>query len=435
MSQQPMDRDFHATYSGSMIHRLLAGCHGSVRLAKTVPPAPATQWQKEGTEAHAELERRLSDRNSQPGNNPGVELAVDYVAQLLVEMQDGQVWAEHRVVFPQKHVLPRECSGTLDVMVADPHRGRVWIIDYKHGAGEFVSAEENAQLMFYAWAALCGKFGWWNQDLNFSWIKDITLVIIQPNSWQDAEPIREYKTTPLELFDFARAVERAIEQAERLHAPLLPGDHCKFCPAAPVCTAREREALAVMTGAEAGTIREWQPADLPKPQDLDTARLGQVVVKAGAIRAWLKSVEDYAEARAVAGDLDVPGCKVVEAPARRRWLAEEVVVPGLIEIVVGDDAYGPDGDQAVADVMDAFRPPTLIGITAAEKLVVEAATRGIEGAAEKRAAIAKAKEAFSALTVKESSGALSLVPLSDPRPPVNRAAKHFGGVKVVEIEA
>lgn len=424
-----MDRDFHATYSGSMIHRLLAGCYGSVRLAKTVPPAPETQWQREGTEAHAELERRLSDRNSQPGNNPGVELAVDYVAQLLVDMQDGQVWAEHRVVFPQKHVLPRECSGTLDVMVADPHRGRVWIIDYKHGAGEFVSAEENAQLMFYAWSALQGKFGWWNQDLGFAWIKDITLVIIQPNSWQDAEPIREYKTTPLGLFDFARAVERAIEQAERLHAPLLPGDHCKFCPAAPVCTAREREALAVMTGDEPGTIREWQPAELPKPQDLDAARLGQVVVKAPAIRAWLKSVEDYAEARAVAGDLDVPGCKVVEAPARRKWCASQDEIANQLV----DDLLRYEGDDI--DIREMVYPRQLIGITAAEKLVVEAATRGIEGTAEKRAAIAKAKGAFSALTVKESSGALSLVPLSDPRPPVNRAAKHFGGVKVVEIEA
>jgi len=423
-----MGRDFHATYSGSMIHRLLAGCYGSVRVAKTVPPAPETQWQKEGTEAHAELERRLlGGRHTREQLREGaVGVAYQYIQDRLKEAEQGATLArEQRVWFPQRVVPADECSGTLDAMVLSG--ASAWIIDYKHGAGEFVSAEENAQLMFYAWAALHDKL---------AWIKDITLVIIQPNSWQDAEPIREYKTTPLELFDFARRVEAAIEQAERIHAPLLPGDHCKFCPAAPVCTTREREALAVMTGAEGGTIREWQPADLPKPQELDAARLGQVVVKADAIRSWLKSVEDYAEARAVAGDLDVPGCKVVEAPARRRWLADaSAVANGMIELLVGDDAHGPDGDQAVQDAIEAFRPPTLIGITAAEKLVIEAATRGIEGVAEKRAAIAKAKEAFSALTVKESSGALSLVPLSDPRPPINRAAKHFGGVKVVEIEA
>ena len=417
-----MDRDFHATYSGSMIHRLLAGCYGSVRLAKTVPPAPETQWQKEGTEAHAELERRLlGGRHTREQLREGaVGVAYTYIQDRLREAAragTASLYRESRVWFPQRVVARDECSGTLDAMVVGSEKA--WVIDYKHGAGEFVSAEENAQLMFYAWAALHDKL---------AWIKDITLVIIQPNSWQDAEPIREYKTTPLELFDFARAVERAIEQAERLHAPLLPGDHCKFCPAAPVCTAREREALAVMTGAEAGTIREWQPADLPKPQDLDAARLGQVVVKAGAIRAWLKSVEDYAEARAVAGDLDVPGCKVVEAPARRRWCASQDEIANQLV----DDLLRYEGDDS--DIREMVYPRTLIGITAAEKLVVEAAARGIEGTAEKRAAIAKAKEAFSALTVKESSGALSLVPLSDPRPPVNRAAKHFGGVKVVEIE-
>ena len=416
MNQQPMDRDFHATYSGSMIHRLLAGCYGSVRLAKTVPPAPETQWQKEGTEAHGELEWCLTTNAGAP-RDESVRVAVNYVDSMPF---GAAVQTEARVYFPQNVVPSHECSGTLDVLIADSRGGRAWIIDYKHGAGEFVSAEENAQLMFYAWAALHDKL---------AWIKDITLVIIQPNSWQDAEPIRECKTTPLELFDFARAVERAIEQAERLHAPLLPGDHCKFCPAAPVCTAREREALAVMTGAEAGTIREWQPADLPRPQDLDAARLGQVVVKAPAIRAWLKSVEDYAEARAVAGDLDVPGCKVVEAPARRKWCASQDEIANQLV----DDLLRYEGDEN--HVREMVYPRQLIGITAAEKLVVEAATRGIEGAAEKRAAIAKAKEAFSALTVKESSGALSLVPLSDPRPPVNRAAKHFGGVKVVEIEA
>jgi hypothetical protein len=49
-----------------------------------------------------------------------------------------------------------------------------------------------------------------------------------------------------------------------------------------------------MSGAKAFSVREWQPADLPKPADLDLGRLGQIVTKAGAIRSWLKTVEDYA---------------------------------------------------------------------------------------------------------------------------------------------
>ena len=430
IGQQLMDRDFHATYSGSGIHRLLAGCYGSVRLAKTVPPAPPTKWQEEGTAAHAELERRLlgGSHTTEQAREGAVGVAYAYVQDRLREAEhEGTQQREHRVYFPQLIVPRDECSGTLDVMVTADRRA--WIIDYKHGAGGFVAAEENAQLMFYAWAALHDKLHLFDE---------ITLTIIQPNSWQDGEPIREHKTDALELFDFSRRVIHAIEQAERLHAPLLPGEHCKFCPAAPVCDARERDAIATMSGARPLSVREWQPADLPKASDLDLGRLGQIVTKAGAIRSWLKTVEDYAEARALAGEIEVPGCKVVEAGARRKWEGSEPWAAGMLAQTLlkmrGQSLDGPSGDEHFDVALAEVWPRKLMGITEAEKLVVEAATRGLETAAEKRAAIAKAKEAFSALTTKESSGALSLVPLSDPRPPVNRAAKHFGGVQVIGVD-
>jgi hypothetical protein len=277
--------------------------------------------------------------------------------------------------------------------------------------------------MFYAWAALHARLA----DFD-----EITLVIIQPNC-SVGDPIRENPTNALELFEFSLAVEHAIEQAERAPAPLKAGPHCKFCPAGPVCDVREADAIAVMTGAPEGSVKAFAPADLPKPQDLDLARLGAVVTKAGAIRSWLKTVEDYAEARALAGEIEVPGCKVVEAPARRKWVddAENRLV-GLIEDY--EEPLVFDGLVEDYDVSERVFPRKLIGITEAEKLVIEAATRGVEGVAERRAAIAKAKEAFSALTIKESSGALSLVPLSDARPPVNRAAKHFGGAIIKGFE-
>lgn len=413
--QQPLDRDFHALYSGSMIHRLLAGCYGSARLGLTVPPAPPSKWQAEGTEAHHELEMALNHHPSAERKHfKSIEHVIDYVTAI---GHPRTVLTEHRVYFPQG-VVPREqASGTLDVFVTAGRRA--WIIDYKHGAGEFVSEEENAQLMFYAWSAL----RWRLPEFD-----DITLVIIQPNSWQDGDPVREYRTNALELFEFSLAVEHAIEQAERINAPLLPGDHCKFCPAAPVCDARERTALAVLSGDDARTVRDWQPAHLTPANTLDAARLGDIVVKAPAIRAWLKAVEDYAEARALAGEIEVPGCKVVEAAARRKWAGEE---EGVARALIGE----LDGPWWMpADALVRVFPRKLIGITEAEKLVVEAATRGLTDATEKREAIARAKEAFSALTVKESSGALSLVPLSDPRPPVNRAAKHFGGITVKGLD-
>jgi hypothetical protein len=427
MIEQSVDRDFHASYSGSGIHRLLAGCYGSVRLARTVPPAPPSPWQAEGTEAHAELETAIKRvPHATRKHWKSIEHVIDYVASI---GNPKTVLSEQRVIFPQDIVPPMECSGTLDVCVITGRRA--WVIDYKHGAGEYVRVEENAQLMFYAWAAL-------HSMLHL--LDEITLVVVQPNTWRDEEPVREHRVTPLELFEFAIAVKDAIVQAERLHAPLLAGEHCKFCPAGPNCDARERSAIVALTHGAGTSIREWQPADLPKASELDLARLGEIVVKADGIRAWLKTVEDYAEARAKAGEIEVPGCKVVEAGARRQvdWTTRRRRSPnrGLANILASmvRPCRGEDARARSSAPSDKVYPRKLIGITDAEKLVVEAATRGLETPEEKRAAVAKAKVAFSALTTKESSGALSLVPLSDPRPPVNRAAKHFGGVIVKGLD-
>jgi hypothetical protein len=248
-------------------------------------------------------------------------------------------------------------------------------------------------------------------------VSRITLVVVQPNHWNKAPPVREYETNKLELFDFATRVVAAIEQAERLHAPLHAGDHCKFCSAAPVCTARERTALATMTGAEAPAVQDFAPAELPKPDALDLARLGAIVVHAPAIRAWLKSVEDYAEARALAGEIEVPGCKIVEAAARRKWAYD---MQATVEAFQHGFLAGTGRVAA-----DELAPRKLIGITEAEKLVIAAYTEGLTDRKAKAEAKAAALEAFSKLTVKESTGAQSLVPLSDPRLPVNRTAKLF----------
>jgi hypothetical protein len=198
-----------------------------------------------------------------------------------------------------------------------------------------------------------------------------------------------------------------------------------------VCPIREADAVAVMTGAPEGSVKGWVP-NLPKPQELDLARLGAVVTKADELRAWLNDVKDYAQRRALAGEIVVPGCKVVEAPARRRWSGDDRrVAQQLVELVIDDDGVdGPHADQAYDEMLDKVWPRKLIGITEAERLVVDAAGRPHTDLAPKRKAIETAKQAFSALTVKDTSGALSLVPLSDPRPPVNRAAKHFGGMQV-----
>lgn len=411
---QLVDRNFHATYGGSGIHRLLAGCYGQVRMARRVEPAPETEWQRAGTAAHAELEAYLKGTITwDPLHDHAA--STQYVlahVRALTEGREHLLMAEKRVVFPQDIVPAIEASGTLDCCVIlrdDGESYEMHIIDYKHGAGEHVDAEENAQLQFYAVAALHTFFNLTQQ------VERVVMTIIQPNS-PFGDPVRSYETTPEKLEAFADRVREAILRAEQLHAPLLPGDHCRFCPAAAICDARERRALEIMTGAEATQLREWAPAELTPPDKLDLARLSFILLHADEIKAWLRDVETYAERRALANEIDVPGMKIVEANARRRWDARiGVVYTGLAEVLGLDPT-----DSAT---LDALMPRALIGLTEADKrLKLRAGTDKAERE--------RLTAAVSLLAQKDSSGALSLVPLSDKRPPVNRAAKLMGGVVI-----
>lgn len=411
--QQAPDRDWHATYSGSGIHRLLAGCYGQVRLARTVPPAPPTIWQAEGTEAHRQLEQRIKTEGAPAGeHDASTQHVIDYLRSVGAFGPDAVLMSERRVTFPQTIVPPMEASGTLDCIAVVKRFGRtvLYVIDYKHGAGEFVSEEENAQLMFYAAAAL--------DSINVN-IDEVALVIVQPNC-SVGEPVREARVSMDQLVEFTVDVRDAIDRSERLHAPLKAGAWCKFCAAGPACTTRESTALAVMTGKPESEVREWAPTALTPPAEIDLPRLGFILQHADAARKWLKDVEDYAERRALAGEIEIPGMKIVESPPRRQWLANMgEVYAGLAELL----GLEP-GDLAT---MDCLMPRKLIGLSEADnRLKLKAGTDK-----KARAAI---MDAASALSVKDTSGALSLVPLHDKRPPVNRAAGHFAGVVIAPPE-
>ena len=111
---------------------------------------------------------------------------------------------------------------------------------------------------------------------------------------------------------------------------------------------------------------------------------------------------------------DVPGFKLVEAQAKRKWYGDENQLAFKIAALAGTD---------VASVMDI----KLIGITEAERMVVEAFKSRV-GRGKKKQAAEDAKQAFALLTLKQSSGNLNVAPMDDPRPAANRAAAIFQGV-------
>ena len=108
---------------------------------------------------------------------------------------------------------------------------RAVVLDWKFGSGVAVEVTENAQLMFYAAAAMRTEATQWA----FEGVTEVELIIVQPPS------VKRWVTTVERIKAFEQELAGAVKVAMKPNAPLAAGDHCKWCAAKPVCP--------VMTGA------------------------------------------------------------------------------------------------------------------------------------------------------------------------------------------
>ena len=116
--------------------------------------------------------------------------------------------------------------GTGDcVIVADEN---LTVIDYKHGLGVLVEAENNPQMMCYALGAL-NLF-----DALYD-INTISMTIFQPRR----ENISTYTITKEELMQWAENVLKpAAELAINGKGEFKAGSHCQFCKVKATCRKR-----------------------------------------------------------------------------------------------------------------------------------------------------------------------------------------------------
>lgn len=115
--------------------------------------------------------------------------------------------------------------------------------------------------------------------------------------------------------------------------------------------------------------------------------------------------------------VQVPGLKLVESKAMRRWHGEEnerIVKLSALMGVPADELY------------DISAKP----ITEVEEMMVEQFKKRV-GRKQKRKAAEDAKQLFAYFTTKESSGKLTMVPEDDKRPAVDRVASYFAHVNVL----
>ena len=373
------DEREHLPFGGSNAHRWMR-CALSVKLAAEAPPSPSNEHAMRGTHAHALLELALRERRDNvlefegqtllPGHVPfdaedveAVQKAVDYISELIDRTPNAIVLVE------QKFKLYPDTGGTADCVIYDPAGELLRVIDYKHGAGKYVS-EDAVQLRFYA---LCVAAKWEHP------IRRIDATVIQPRKF-GAEPIRTMVYGPADLLVLEDEIDEARAAALAPDPQARPGEWCQWCDGAPACPALPR------TIARAGDV--WGAADLPDSVTVtlppagscrDPQKLAETLALLPVLQAFIDGIEDAAMSMAMGGT-KIPGMKLIEKQARRKWEDEQAARRWFAENTMLDE--------------DEYAPRKLASVAQAEKLIKS-----------DKAAV----KSMAALVEKKSSG-LKLVP-------------------------
>lgn len=421
----------HARFSASTAHRWFA-CPGSVALCESLPPAPESEYAREGTRAHELLEmylRRWTEGHDDFAESStwqeapkemreAVTECVDYVVDLMDEHEDAQLYLEKQFQIPSV-AAPGDVWGTSDIVIYVPSWQLVYVIDYKHGAGKIVDVgtreNPNKQLMFYAYGVV-SSFPDWD-------VTEVVLSIVQPRvNHADNCCYKELCVPVADVEIFYVQIEAEITECLHPQAQLVPGEEqCQFCSAAVSCPAREKMALAVI-GSTFDAVRMITKDSFPDVEAMSVDRLGHVLAMADLIENWFKAVRARGMQLALAGT-HVPGFKIVEAMPRRSFDLPEEATHVDVYAVAARLAEITENRVKPSD----FTQMKLKGIGDTEKLLKDDARENAPKGKKKEAVEAVTKQ-FAFLTTKKSSGTLSLVPDDDARPAVNRASDAFAGV-------
>lgn len=367
----------HAVLSASSANRWLH-CPPSVRLSEGYMDK-ASVFAMEGTSAHELCEYKLRSALGMEAENPTENLDfyntemeecaegyATYILELVEKAKeicsDPVVMVEQRVDFSR--YVP-EGFGTADcIIIADETLN---IVDYKHGKGVEVSAENNPQMKLYALGAL---------EL-FDCLYDISKVqmtIFQPR----LSNVSVFVMDKADLLNWANdELTAKAELAFEGKGELCCGEWCKFCKAKSNCKERARVNM------------EMAQYEFRKSSLLTDEEVVDTLSKVDELTSWASDVKNFALEQAVRGK-QWPGWKMVEGRSNRKYTDE-----GAVAQVVKNAGYNPYDEK-------------IMGITNMTKML--------------------GKEKFNELLgdfVERPQGKPTLVTEDDKRPEMNTAKEDF----------
>jgi hypothetical protein len=252
-----------------------------------------------------------------------IQVYID-TARPLMEKENAIVYVEHGISYAQvdgtvseiidpraDSILKKYFYGTGDCCVVRPSEKYMDVIDYKHGEGIIVEAENNPQLMYYAFGFL----------LLHPEVETVRIRIIQPRTFD--EPVKTWIVKAAFIQDWvADQLVPAMQATEMDGAELDAGSWCRFCPAKLICPM-----MASLFGAACTANPK---ALIP----LTDATLGRSYQYREAVKFYLKAMEDETFRRLNLGGV-VPGCKLVPKKANRVFKPE---APALAKEKFGEEA-------------------------------------------------------------------------------------------------
>lgn len=412
----------HAVLSASSSHRWMR-CPGSVNLiAKLIAQGynlnRESVWSHEGSGAHelaAHCLRTSQDAFSLIGTwvmtettNPlqvteemaeAVQVYLDYVRGLAMEGRGTLFFIEQLFDLGK---FREGLFGTSDCAAYQKPTRTLHVVDYKHGQGVPVEAIDNSQLKYYGLGCLLRL-----QAMGLTEVaadgttrplrlpERVVLTIVQPRAFHPDGPVRSESMNSMALIEWADELVEAAEATDKMDAPLVPGTHCRFCPAVSRCPQLYQDAI---------NAAQVVFADVPEPQlhhmtgptpvgKLTDEQFRRALMAATILEPWFKELWATAQSKLESGE-HLDGWKLVMKQARRKWGVDDFLVAGELK---------KHGLESEVIYETTLRSPAQV-----EDLLTK-----------RKVPPAKRKELLDPFVVKESSG-VTLVTAEDKRPSISK---------------
>ena len=283
-------------------------CPGSIRMSVGCPEQTSV-YAAEGSLAHEVAEFILTSKK--PGLIPqkevtdemleAVQVYIDYIETL--RKKPGIELVECKFHLDTYHP---DLFGTSDYVRYIPSEKVLHVVDYKHGAGVEVDVLGNLQLRYYALGALHAMK---------KPVDKVVITIVQPRCYSKDGAIRTEVIDSVELVEFGfQLVEDALA-TQKPDAPIIPGDHCRWCPANAVCEGPRQAAIVAAQSSFPDLTEEEAVYGYSSP---DPKRVAEYLSMIPRVEAWVTAVQEYAKAMAEKGHA-IPGYTLVDKSARRKW--------------------------------------------------------------------------------------------------------------------